>query len=638
MKRYLIYFLILVSFPLNGQIYHNDDTIRINEVLITGNKNNSEPPGYKKSTIDSVVMENNSQSSLSEMLSEKTNIFIKSYGMGGIATPSFRGTGASHTLIDWNGININSPMLGQTDLSLIPAGLVDDIQIYYGGASMSLGSGGIGGIINLGTRPVWKKETSFSLGSSYGSFGRYSGLLKFKSGNTNFQTVTKLFFQSADNDFRYLNNALTAIPVWETRTNSQLNQKGLLQEIYYRNTNSFASVKIWYQSANRNLPATMLTRQPNSSEKQFDESFRSLLNYNFLYGKSDFFLTGALLFSRLNYSNKLVSIDSRNSSETSVLKAGFKRPLADNMELKVFLNEELNVIKSNNYLKNTSRNTLALTASADNRNDGRIGTHILVREILDRNRFLIPDFSAAIQFRIFDEKEYFLKGNISRNSKIPTMNEMFWLPGGNPDLKNEYAFIYELIYEMDQPISAPLKMKYDLSVFSNNIKDMILWHPGEYSYWTADNIQNVKSAGLESSFTVDYFLNNITSSLSAGYSFTKTISASSATSDELSSDKQLIYIPRNQANASFRLCIKNIYSIWTANYTGKRFITADNSRFLPDYLLNNLCTGIKLHRKGALIDINLNIENLFDINYQSIAYYPLPGRYFLAKIIFQLSK
>ena len=78
---------------------------------------------------------------------------------------------------------------------------------------------------------------------------------------------------------------------------------------------------------------------------------------------------------------------------------------------------------------------------------------ILIREIFDNNTFLIPDFSAGLQFRLVDEKEYFLKANISRNSKIPTMNDMFWVPGGNPDLKNEYAFIYELTYEMKQKIS-----------------------------------------------------------------------------------------------------------------------------------------------------------------------------------------
>ena len=73
------------------------------------------------------------------------------------------GTTASHTLIDWNGININSPMLGQSDLSLFPVGLIDDINIYFGGASMLLNNGGIGGTINLETAPVWKKETLISI-------------------------------------------------------------------------------------------------------------------------------------------------------------------------------------------------------------------------------------------------------------------------------------------------------------------------------------------------------------------------------------------------------------------------------------------------------------------------------------------
>ena len=81
---------------------------------------------------------------------------------GDLASPSFRGTGASQTVIDWNGININSPTLGQADLSLIPVGLIDDIHIYYGGASLLLNNGGIGGAINLETRPVWKKETAIS--------------------------------------------------------------------------------------------------------------------------------------------------------------------------------------------------------------------------------------------------------------------------------------------------------------------------------------------------------------------------------------------------------------------------------------------------------------------------------------------
>ena len=214
--------------------------------------------------------------------------------MGGTATPSFRGTGASHTEIAWNGININNPMLGQSDLSLIPVGLIDDIQIYFGGASMSLNSGGIGGIINLETKPYWKNETLISISPGMGSFGQYSGLAKIKTGNTNFQTVTKYFFQSAENDFRYLNKEFSSVPLWETRINSQVNQQGLIQELYYRRPKSVSSAKIWYQSAYRNLPASLLTQQTNSDEKQFDESLRALLNHDLFHGKTDISFTGAM--------------------------------------------------------------------------------------------------------------------------------------------------------------------------------------------------------------------------------------------------------------------------------------------------------------------------------------------------------
>ena len=142
-----------------------------------------------------------------------------------------------------------------------------------------------------------------------------------------------------------------------------------------------------------------------------------------------------------------------------------ERHIDEFTNLKVTLNEELNYIKSNNYSENTTRNTVSLTASAERNTGERLGAILLVREILDTRNFLIPDFSAGLQYRIIDGRDYYLKANISRNSKIPSMNDMFWVPGGNPDLKNEYAFIYELTGEMNQKISSSLALKCDLIGF-----------------------------------------------------------------------------------------------------------------------------------------------------------------------------
>jgi iron complex outermembrane receptor protein len=191
---------------------------------------------------------------------------------------------------------------------------------------------------------------------------------------------------------------------------------------------------------------------------------------------------------------------------------------------------------------------------------------------------------------------------------------------------------------MKQSIASSLTANYDLSVFRNSIKDMILWHPGEYSYWTADNIQSVNSMGVESSFMLDYKFNNITSRFKAGYSFTNATIAGSNVNNDVSTGKQLMYIPVNQANASLRLSYRSFYSFWIANLTGRRYITTDNSKYLPGYFLNNISTGIKLSLKGNSIDVNFSIDNLFDINYQSIAYYPLPGRSYFIKLLIQIVK
>ena len=71
-----------------------------------------------KTVIDSVQMAESANLTFSELLSKHSSIFVKTYGQGSTATVSFRGTAASHTQVQWNGVNINNPMLGQVDFWL----------------------------------------------------------------------------------------------------------------------------------------------------------------------------------------------------------------------------------------------------------------------------------------------------------------------------------------------------------------------------------------------------------------------------------------------------------------------------------------------------------------------------------------
>jgi iron complex outermembrane receptor protein len=165
---------------------------------------------------------------------------------------------------------------------------------------------------------------------------------------------------------------------------------------------------------------------------------------------------------------------------------------------------------------------------------------------------------------------------------------------------------------------------------------MIQWQPGEYSYWVARNIGSVNSSGIESVISMKYEYNDLNIKLNAGYSYTKSVSRKTEIQDN--SRKQLMYIPENQANGSIQLAFKNLYAFWIADLTGKRFITTDNTGYLPGYTVNNITCGIKLGHRLTSADLNFRVENLFNVNYQTIAYHPQPGRTFFISILFQINK
>ena len=613
------------------------DTVIIKEVIITGRSNFLALTGFKQETVDTAIRKDYSHGSLADLLAAKSLLFIKSYGTGGIATLSFRGIGAGHTRISWNDININNPMLGQADLSLIPAAFIDDIRIRYGGASMELSNGGLGGAVNLETKPEWRKTRDVIFNSSFGSYGRFNGVLSLKTGNAFFQSVTKGFFQHSRNDFRYLNTQMNSEPFWETRKNNEISQQGFMQEIYFRRDNNSVSAKLWYQSASRKIPVPMIVYQSEPGEKQLDESFRTLVNYNHFIGSNDLNIDFAFISDRLNYSNPVASIDSRNLARTLVLKTGLKTSIGDRTKIRFNLNEELNIISSNNYSGEKTRNTLTLTATAERYFNRKLGTYLLIRQIIRDNKLLIPDFSAGVEYKILPENALYLKTNISKNSRMPTLNDMYWIPGGNPDLKNEFGYSGELSIGMGSKISSPFRYRTEFTLFRNEIKEMIHWHPGQYSYWTADNIRSVTTYGFESSSGFAYSHGNLSAGLETEYSFTKAFVSGPLVNQEIE-QKQLLYVPVHQISSVVRACYKRIQSSMVTRFTGKRFITVDNSQYLPAYIVSDLNLGIKISAGKSTFETDFIIENIFDVNYQSIAWYPMPGRSFLIKLVFQIKK
>ena len=227
------------------------DTIQLSQVEVTGSFT-LHNEGFKKVRIDSNILVQYLSADLSTILSQYSTIFVKSYGNGGLSTPSFRGTSANHTQVEWNGINIDSPMLGQMDLSQVPVSQFESLEILYGAATVAKTIGAFGGMINLVSNPDWNNRINLMLAQTFASFNSYTTNASLALGNNHVQSVTKFNYSNAMNDFPY-NNDQTKTR--ETLTNAAYMFGGITQEAFFRlSKNDILTARIWYSDDNHQIP------------------------------------------------------------------------------------------------------------------------------------------------------------------------------------------------------------------------------------------------------------------------------------------------------------------------------------------------------------------------------------------------
>ena len=75
----------------------------------------AQPTGQKTQTLGRMTLQSGRSRDLGEVLAANSSIYIKSMGRGSLATASIRGTSSNHTQVLWNGMPINSSMVGSFD-------------------------------------------------------------------------------------------------------------------------------------------------------------------------------------------------------------------------------------------------------------------------------------------------------------------------------------------------------------------------------------------------------------------------------------------------------------------------------------------------------------------------------------------
>lgn len=650
-----------LSLLLNGQATRN-----LGEVTAWGKRPLSEI-GSQRTILDSLSLRSGIAQSMADVLASSSAIYVKNYGRATMSTVSFRGTSPSHTQVSWNGIDISNPMMGQTDFSTIPAYFIDNASLLHGTASVSETSGGLGGAIKLQSSA---SNVADGVGLHYvqgiGSYATFDEFLKLTYGSEHWSLSVRASRSDSNNDYTYTNRD-RKVNIYDENHNivgqyypRQKNRCGdfhdthlMANAMYNSNRGNRLGISLWGFTSNRGLPLLTTDNADglDYSNRQRERTLRFATTFDHSRSRWRLALTAGYTHTWMAYDYQrevaggIMATMTRSRSRLNTLfaKAEAGMSFSENLYATLSLKATQNIAESSNLNDlsadghdnslgyDVARCDISSAATLAWRPLTRLGLNATVRQEFYGYKSKATTPALMIDALLLQKINLTFKASVSRNYRMPSLNDFYFMPGGNPNLKHEHGYTYDLGLESTSKIGANASYSLSVNWFDSRINDWILWLPTSKGFFSPRNVKQVHAYGLE--LKADLFTllpHSIQLKLNGSASWTPSINnTASGSTDDLSVGCQLPYVPRFSASLSAHGYWRSwhIAYFWT-HYGRRNTMTASQSSIdghLPSYFMNNVAIEKQFHFRPLDLNIKLAVNNLFNEKYLSVLSHPMPG-------------
>lgn len=639
-------------------------TIPIRDVTVWGRRPMKEI-GTHETRLDSAVLKENIALSIADVLTFNSSTFVKSYGRATLSTVSFRGTGPSHTQVTWNGMRINNPMLGMTDFSMIPSYFIDDASLLHGSSSVNAAGGGLGGLVKLATCPADTRGAGVQYIQGIGMFCTFDQFARFTYGDDRWQLSTRVAYQTSKNDYKYRNrdkkeniydddrNIIGQYYPVERNRSGAFGDLHILQEAYCNTGRGDRfGVSAWYVDSDRELPllTTDYGDEIDFENRRREHTLRGVLSWDHL--RSDWKLAARAGYVRTSMAydyrrdkgNGTMEPMTRSRSRVNTLYAQtegeyslgdrwfFTAELSAHQHFVV--SADKNIISQDGDRKivgyDKGRIELDGALSAKWRPTERLGMSLVLRESMFGTKWtpLIPAFFA--DWLLSKRGNLLAKASVSRNYRFPTLNDLYFLPGGNPDLRSESGLSYEAGLSFAVGREGVYTLSGSASWYEQYIDDWILWLATAKGFMSPVNIKEVHAYGVELEADLGVTLApRWRLGLNGTFLWAPSINEGDPVSDaDLSVGKQLPYEPEYSATVTGRLAWGRWSLLYMWCYYSRRYTMSSNDATLTGYLAPYYMSNVSLEREIAFgwadLTLKATVNNLFNEEYLSVLGRPMP--------------
>lgn len=611
------------------------DTLVLNEVHVSAEGKSSRDKQILKLDEASGML----TFDMGQYLDRMGHLQILSNGAPGAASSvRSRGMSSDHSMLYWNGVPVNSFSLGSCDLSLIPVFFFDAAEVNESSSLSDQANSNLGSSIGFFTsrKPIQKFDIRVlsslnTLNNSFTGIDVGIPVLKMQnSGKWNLWMRTRMFYQDIQNDFGYRDAFLFEHPYVIQQHNNGIN-RGMQQELrLYKGKSDFAA-HVWLQGKSVELPEIMGSSGMSSAE-QDDNVMRSQLAYRYFGNRIRYSATAALLQEELWYRDEQLKdgewgVNSKIKSQLWYADAKMEMGIGKYFLMRNGLTWMMPEVRNTNY-ENRSQNI----------SWGQLNSALMMRKEAhqfqlegrydSRMNVLKPNFTFDYSYRWHFHKLSLTPGvMLAEQWRYPDFNELFWIPGGNRDLEPEEGKMLEARLNVVFNLSKYFNFESGMKYVSRHVTNWIQWIPGIGGYWSPVNYKSVQTSGMEFPVKLYGSYRDIIWRLEGNYRFTEALFVNDQVWNS-SEARYLSYTPKHTWHAGVEVGYREGFMRFRHNYYSERFTEESNLiyRSLPAYSLCYIEVGTAINLKQIVIKPSISVDNVFDVAYQSIRSYAMPGR------------
>ncbi len=604
------------------------DTLAIDSIKVVETRGIFYSNNINITPIDSFIKDNNTSSSLSDLLLLTNNIYVHGNSTTGFSTSgSIRGAGSYQTLVNWNGFPINSPTLGTFDLSIANTSIAQEIYISKGAPSTLYGSGSFGGAIDLLNKPDWKNKLNIAYYGNAGSFSDCSNVLELQIGNHKIQSHTGFQIRNALLNFPFNENGFDEKYNFH---NNRLKSNHFNQNVFIKLNHYNVEAGFWYSDKYKEIP-----RSSHSSDFdiQKDSIIRTYLKIQRNFINSILQINSAYLSNYQRFSSYPYI-----QSTQYLIDIDYRYYINNHVTLELGNINQLAKAESKYYGGGINENKYGFIFGTKI-TFSRIITNVFFRKEFHDHYLIKPIASLNMKYNMVNDK-IFLTGSISKNYRIPTLNDRFWVNSANSELLPEEGWVYDVgtqFYKKDNRVEVELKF----NIFSSFIENMIQWFPtSNIAIWSPENAKKVWSRGIDAGLINSFKIGNFKITAQADYVYSKSTNTEVYINSQNIKNKQLRYCPNHIAKTNIDFQLRKYFLFISQSYTSCRYIDEDNSelRKLPGFYLANISIGRNHSLNSFAGRLSFTVSNIFNTRYRLVNEFPVPGRAFYLNYKIQFNK